>query len=56
MSVLLCTAERDMADGRAFLDRGRAARRQFRFIVSAEGSGPAYPHRSQSFVEVHVRG
>jgi type IV secretory pathway VirD2 relaxase len=30
------TAERDMEDGRAFLDRGRDDRHQFRFIVSAE--------------------
>src|ERR1700690_1663919 len=30
------SAERDMEDGRAFLDRGRDDRHQFRFIVSAE--------------------
>ena len=30
------SAERDIADGRAFLDRGRDDRHQFRFIVSAE--------------------
>ncbi len=30
------SAERDVADGRAFLDRGREDRHQFRFIVSAE--------------------
>ena len=30
------SAERDVADGRAFLDRGRDDRHQFRFIVSAE--------------------
>jgi type IV secretory pathway VirD2 relaxase len=30
------SAERDAEDGRAFLDRGRADRHQFRFIVSAE--------------------
>jgi len=30
------SAERDVADGRAFLDRGRDGRHQFRFIVSAE--------------------
>src|ERR1700732_2231770 len=29
-------AERDVADGRAFLERGRDDRHQFRFIVSAE--------------------
>ena len=30
------SAERDIEDGRAFLDRGREDRHQFRFIVSAE--------------------
>ncbi|OBX17987.1 hypothetical protein A9995_13665 [Erythrobacter sp. QSSC1-22B] len=30
------SAERDVADGPAFLDRGRGDRHQFRFIVSAE--------------------
>lgn len=30
------SAERDIEDGRAFLDRGRDDRHQFRFIVSAE--------------------
>jgi type IV secretory pathway VirD2 relaxase len=30
------SAERDVADGRAFLDRAREDRHQFRFIVSAE--------------------
>ena len=30
------SAERDLEDGRAFLDRGRQDRHQFRFIVSAE--------------------
>jgi hypothetical protein len=30
------SAERDAEDGRAFLDRGRDDRHQFRFIVSAE--------------------
>src|SRR5713226_3074115 len=30
------SAERDVEDGRAFLDRGREDRHQFRFIVSAE--------------------
>lgn len=30
------SAERDVDDGRAFLDRGRGDRHQFRFIVSAE--------------------
>lgn len=30
------SAERDTEDGRAFLDRGRNDRHQFRFIVSAE--------------------
>jgi type IV secretory pathway VirD2 relaxase len=30
------SGERDLADGRAFLDRGRDDRHQFRFIVSAE--------------------
>src|ERR1700686_5019761 len=30
------SAERDVGDGRAFLDRGRDDRHQFRFIVSAE--------------------
>ena len=29
-------AEHDVADGKAFLDRGRDDRHQFRFIVSAE--------------------
>jgi hypothetical protein len=53
MSVLLCAAERDVADGRSI---GRDDRHQFRFIVSAERSGRAYPHRSQSFVGMHIRG
>lgn len=30
------SADRDLADGRAFLERGREDRHQFRFIVSAE--------------------
>ena len=30
------SAERDVEDGRAFLDRGRQDRHQFRFIVSSE--------------------
>jgi type IV secretory pathway VirD2 relaxase len=30
------SAERDVEDGRAFLERGRNDRHQFRFIVSAE--------------------
>jgi type IV secretory pathway VirD2 relaxase len=30
------SADRDLTDGRAFLDRGREDRHQFRFIVSAE--------------------
>lgn len=30
------SAEREAADGRAFLERGREDRHQFRFIVSAE--------------------
>lgn len=30
------SAERDVEDGRTFLDRGRDDRHQFRFIVSAE--------------------
>jgi hypothetical protein len=33
---LVYSAERDVEDGRAFLDRGRDDRHQFRFIVSAE--------------------
>jgi type IV secretory pathway VirD2 relaxase len=33
------SAERDVEDGRAFLDRGREDRHQFRFIVSAEDGG-----------------
>lgn len=33
------SAERDVEDGRAFLDRGREDRHQFRFIVSAEEGG-----------------
>ncbi|MFZ5784053.1 MAG: DUF3363 domain-containing protein [Pseudomonadota bacterium] len=32
----LYSAERDLEDGRAFLERGREDRHQFRFIVSAE--------------------
>jgi hypothetical protein len=32
------SGERDMEDGRAFLERGRDDRHQFRFIVSAENS------------------
>ncbi len=32
------SGERDVEDGRAFLDRGREDRHQFRFIVSAEDS------------------
>jgi type IV secretory pathway VirD2 relaxase len=32
------SAERDVEDGRAFLDRGRDDRHQFRFIVSAENA------------------
>src|SRR6266436_4950763 len=30
------SAEKDVEDGRAFIDRGRSDRHQFRFIVSAE--------------------
>src|SRR6195256_4413190 len=38
------SAERDVEDGRAFLERGRDDRHQFRFIVSAEdGPGLADP-------------
>lgn len=33
------SAEQDVEDGRAFLDRGREDRHQFRFIVSAEDGG-----------------
>jgi type IV secretory pathway VirD2 relaxase len=33
------SAERDVEDGRAFLDRGREDRHQFRFVVSAEDGG-----------------
>lgn len=33
------SAERDVEDGRAFLDRGREDRHQFRFIVSTEDGG-----------------
>jgi type IV secretory pathway VirD2 relaxase len=41
------SAERDMEDGRAFLDRGRDDRHQFRFIVSAEeGAELSDPRRT----------
>jgi type IV secretory pathway VirD2 relaxase len=41
------SAERDFEDGRAFLDRGRDDRHQFRFIVSAEnGVGLADPRQT----------
>ncbi len=41
------SAERDVEDGRAFLDRGREDRHQFRFIVSAEDGGdPADPRQT----------
>jgi hypothetical protein len=41
------SAGRDVADGRAFLDRGRDDRHQFRFIVSAEdGTDLADPRRT----------
>ena len=41
------SAERDVEDGRAFLDRGREDRHQFRFIVSAEdGAGLADPRQT----------
>jgi type IV secretory pathway VirD2 relaxase len=33
------SAEHDVEDGRAFLDRGREDRHQFRFVVSAEDGG-----------------
>src|SRR4030081_3180790 len=35
------SGERDVEDGRAFLERGRDDRHQFRFIVSAEDGGGA---------------
>ena len=38
----LYSAERDQADGKAFLERGSGDRHQFRFIVSAE-DGAEYP-------------
>jgi type IV secretory pathway VirD2 relaxase len=41
------SAEHDVEDGRAFLDRGREDRHQFRFIVSAEdGGGLADPRET----------
>jgi type IV secretory pathway VirD2 relaxase len=41
------SAGRDVEDGRAFLDRGRDDRHQFRFIVSAEdGAGLVDPRRT----------
>jgi type IV secretory pathway VirD2 relaxase len=41
------SAERDAEDGRAFLDRGRDDRHQFRFIVSAEdGADVADPRET----------
>jgi type IV secretory pathway VirD2 relaxase len=41
------SAERDVEDGRAFLDRGRNDRHQFRFIVSAEeGADLADPRQT----------
>jgi type IV secretory pathway VirD2 relaxase len=41
------SAERDVEDGRAFLDRGREDRHQFRFIVSAEnGTELADPRKT----------
>src|SRR5712675_742515 len=41
------SGERDVEDGRAFLDRGRADRHQFRFIVSAEdGADRADPRET----------
>jgi type IV secretory pathway VirD2 relaxase len=41
------SAEHDAEDGRAFLDRGRDDRHQFRFIVSAEdGTGLAGPRQT----------
>jgi type IV secretory pathway VirD2 relaxase len=41
------SAERDMEDGRAFLERGRDDRHQFRVIVSAEdGTDLADPHET----------
>jgi type IV secretory pathway VirD2 relaxase len=41
------SGERDFEDGRAFLDRGRNDRHQFRFIVSAEnGVDLADPHQT----------
>jgi type IV secretory pathway VirD2 relaxase len=41
------SAERDVEDGRAFLDRGRDDRHQFRFIVSAEdGVELSEPHET----------
>src|SRR6202795_3651083 len=41
------SAERDVEDGRAFLERGRDDRHQFRFIVSAEdGADLADPRES----------
>jgi hypothetical protein len=38
------SAERDMEDGRAFLERGRDDRHQFRFIVSSEGGAIRSAH------------
>ena len=41
------SAEHDAEDGRAFFDRGREDRHQFRFIVSAEdGAGLADPRQT----------
>jgi type IV secretory pathway VirD2 relaxase len=39
------SGERDVEDGRAFLQRGRDDRHQFRFIVSAENGAELYNPR-----------
>ena len=39
------SGERDVEDGRAFLERGRDDRHQFRFIVSAENGAELYDPR-----------
>lgn len=39
------SGERDVEDGRAFLDRGRDDRHQFRFIVSAENGAELFDPR-----------
>ena len=39
------SGERDLEDGRAFLERGRDDRHQFRFIVSAENGAELYDPR-----------